>query len=77
MHDEFHPAVTPDPDDPDVHFGVAPQQITTELFELCEGFLRHASPTVHKELTRFLAEKGYGSGGLGWFLDTLGFTLLR
>ena len=59
----------------DVQFGVAPDQITTELLELCEQFLRHASPIVHTELSQFLAEHGQ-HGGLGWFLDALGFTTL-
>lgn len=50
---------------------------TTELLELCEQFLRQASPTVHTELRQFLTENGYRTGGLGWFLDTLGFTTLN
>lgn len=76
MHLEFQPAEAPDPTDPDVVFGVAPELITTELLELCEEFLRHASPIVHTELSQFLTEKGYRSGGLGWFLDVLGCTTL-
>ena len=72
MHLEFGPAPAPDPD---VQFGVAPDQITTELLELCEQFLRQASPIVHTELSQFLAEHGQ-HGGLGWFLDALGFTTL-
>jgi hypothetical protein len=73
MHLEFHPADAPDPADPDVQFRVAPEQITTELLELCEQFLRQASPIVHTELRQFLTERGC-HGGLGWFLDALGFT---
>jgi hypothetical protein len=76
MHLEFHPADAPDPNDPDVQFSVAPEQITTELLEICEQFLRQASPTVHTELRQFLAEHGH-LGGLGWFLDALGFTTLN
>ena len=72
MHLEFAPAPEPDPD---VQFGVAPDQITTELLELCEQFLRQASPIVHTELSQFLAEHGQ-HGGLGWFLDAFGFTTL-
>jgi len=74
MHDEFQRTDAPDPADPDVRFGVAPEQITTELLELCEEFFRHASPIVHTELGQFLTEHGH-SGGLGWLLDTdtLGF----
>jgi hypothetical protein len=76
MHHEFLPTDAPDPTDPDVQFGVAPEQITTEILELCEQFLRQASPIVHTELREFLAESGYGPGSLGWFLDALGFTTL-
>ena len=53
MHYEFQPADAPDPADPDVQFGVAPQQITTELLALCEQFLRDASPAVHTELDQW------------------------
>lgn len=77
MHLEFAPDDAPDPADPDVQFGVAPEQITTELLELCEQFLRQASPIVHAELRQFLTENGYHHGGLGWFLDALGFTTLN
>jgi hypothetical protein len=76
MHYEFQPADAPDPADPDVQFGVAPQQITTELLALCEQFLRDASPAVHTELDQFLTEHGH-QGGLGWLLDVLGFTTLN
>ena len=55
---------------------VAPEQITTQLLELCEQFFRQASPIVHTELRQFLAEHGYHHGGFGWFLDALGFTTL-
>lgn len=72
MHLEFQPADAPDPADPDVQFGVAPEQITTELLELCEEFLRQASPLVHAELRQFLTEHGH-HGSLGWFLDAIGF----
>jgi hypothetical protein len=73
MHHEFLPSDEPDPD---AQFGVAPEQITTELLELCKEFLRQASPIVHAELREFLTENGYRTGGLGWFLDALGFTTL-
>lgn len=76
MHLEFLPTDAPDPADPDVQFGVAPEQITTELLELCEQFLCQASPIVHTELSQFLTEQGH-RGGLGWFLDALGFTTLN
>lgn len=76
MHLEFHPADAPDSSDPDVAFGVAPEQITTELLELCEQFFRHASPIVHAELRQFLTEHHH-PGGIGWFLDVLGFTTLN
>lgn len=76
MHHEFPPTDAPDPADPDVQFGAAPEQVTTELLELCEQFLRQASPIVHTELSDFLTENGYRPGSLGWFLDTLGFTTL-
>ena len=56
MYLEFMPDDAPDPADPDVQFGVAPEQITTELLELCEEFFRHASPAVHGELSQFLTE---------------------
>jgi hypothetical protein len=39
------------------------------------GLPRAPSPTVHTELREFLAEHGH-HGGLGWFLDALGFTTL-
>jgi hypothetical protein len=76
MHLEFQPADAPDPADPDAQFGVAPEQITTELLELCEQFFRQASTIVHTELGQFLNEHGH-PGGLGWFLDALGFTTLN
>lgn len=76
MHREFMPADAPDPDDPDVQFGVAPEQITAELLELCEAFLRQASPIVHAELRQFLTEHGHRCD-LGWFLAVLGFTTLH
>jgi hypothetical protein len=72
MHLEFHPADAPDPNDPGVQFSVPPEQIITELLELCEQFFRQASPTVHTELRQFLTEHGH-NGGLGWYLDALGF----
>jgi hypothetical protein len=76
MHLEFHPADAPDPADPDVAFGVAPEQITTELLEICDEFFRQASPLVHTELRQFLTERGH-HGALGWFLDALGLTALN
>jgi hypothetical protein len=74
VHYEFQPADAPDPADPDVEYGIPPEQITTELLELCEQFLRQASPLVHTELDEFLTTKHGHHGGLGWFLDALGFT---
>jgi hypothetical protein len=53
MHHEFPPTDAPDPD---VQFGAAPEQVTTELLELCEQFLRQASPIVHTELSDFPSE---------------------
>ena len=76
MHLEFQPADAPDPADPDVEYGVASEQITTELLELCEQFLGQAGPLVHTELREFLTEHGH-HGGLGWFIDVLGFTTLN
>jgi hypothetical protein len=76
MHLEFQPADAPDPADPDVVFGVATEQITTQLLELCEEFLRQASPIVHTELDQFLTEHGH-HGGIGWFIDALGLTVLQ
>jgi hypothetical protein len=73
MHLEFLPG---DQLDPDAQFGVPPEQITAELLSLCAEFLRHASPTVHRELRQFLIERGYHPSGLGWFIDALGFTAL-
>jgi hypothetical protein len=73
MHLEFLPSDAPDPD---AQFGVPPEQITTELLELCADFLRQASPIVHTELRQFLTENGH-HGGRGWFLDALGFTTLN
>jgi hypothetical protein len=70
MHLEFQPADAPDPD---AQFSVAPEQITTELLELCEDFLHQASPIVRTELRQFLTEHGH-HGGLGWLLDALSFT---
>jgi hypothetical protein len=58
------------------HRNVPAEQITAELLELCEEFLRQASPIVHTELRQFLTAHGYHLGGLGWFLDALGFTCL-
>ena len=73
MHYEFLPGDQPDYN---VELRIPPVQITIELFELCEEFFRHASPIVQTELSLFLIENGYRSGGLGWFLDALGFTTL-
>jgi hypothetical protein len=73
MHHEFPPSDAPDPD---VQLSVAPEKITTELLDLCEQFLRQASPTVHTELRQFLTEHGH-RGGLGWFLDALAVTTLN
>lgn len=75
MHDEFQPTDAIDHADPDVHYGIAPEQITSELLQLCEEFFRHASPNVHGELHQFLTDHGC-PGDLGWFLDVLGFTAL-
>jgi hypothetical protein len=71
MHFDLLPSNEPDPD---AQFGVPPEQITAELLELCAEFLRQASPIVHTELRQFLTEHGHHHGGLGWFLDALGFT---
>ena len=72
----MHPDVLPgDQPDPDVQLDVPPEQITTELLDLSAEFLRQA-PTVHTELRQFLTERGYHLGGLGWFIDALGFTSL-
>jgi hypothetical protein len=76
MHHEFPPTDAPYPADADVQFGAPPEQVTTELLELCEQFLRQASPIVHTELSDFLTENGYRPGSLGSLLDTLGFTTL-
>jgi hypothetical protein len=73
---EFTPDDAPDPADPDVQFGVAPEQIITELLELCEEFFRQASPAVHSELRQFVVEHVH-HGDLGWFLDALGFSALN
>ena len=73
MHLEFQPADAPDPD---AQFSVPPEQITAELLELCDEFLRQASPLVHTELREFLTEHGH-HGDLGWFIDVLGFTTLN
>ena len=70
MHLNFMPGDAPDPD---AQIGVAPEQITTELLELCEEFLRQASPSIHTELRQFLTAHGH-HGDLGWFLNALGFT---
>ncbi len=47
------------------------------LLELCEQFLRQASPIVCSRLRQFLTEHGYHPATLGWFLDALGFTTLN
>jgi hypothetical protein len=72
MHLEFRPSDAPEPT---ARVRVPAGQITTELLKLCEEFLRPASPIVHTELRQFLAEHGH-HGGIGWFLDALGFTTL-
>jgi hypothetical protein len=64
-----HPTPTPSSASP-------PEQITTELLELCEEFLRQASSIVHTELRQFVTQHGH-HGGLGWFLDALSFTTLN
>ena len=74
MHLEFQPGDEPGPD---AQLDVPPQQITTELLELCDEFFRQASPIVHTELRHFLVEHGYQPSGLGWFIDALGFTTLN
>jgi hypothetical protein len=73
MHLESQP---PDAPDPDAQVSVPPEQITTELLELCDEFFRQASPIVHTELRQFLTDHGH-HGGLGWFLDALRFTNLN
>jgi hypothetical protein len=73
MHLESQP---PDAPDPDAQVSVPPEQITTELLELCDEFFRQASPIVHTELRQFLTDHGH-HGGLGWFLDALRFTTLN
>jgi hypothetical protein len=74
----MHPEVLPvDQPDPDVQFGVPPEQITAELVGLCAEFFRQASPAVHTELRQFLTEHGYHPSALGWFIDALGFTSLN
>ena len=70
MHVEFMLADAPDPD---AQLSAAPAKVTAEPFELCDEFLRQASPIVHSELRQFLTERGR-DGGLGWFLDALSFT---
>jgi hypothetical protein len=70
VHLEFMPSHAPDPD---AQFSVPPEQITTALLELCEEFLRQASPIVHTELRQFLTQHAH-HGGLGWFLDAVSFT---
>jgi hypothetical protein len=74
MHLEFLPS---DESDPNAQLSVAPAEITMQLLELCAEFFRRASPIVHVELRQFLTEHGYQPGGLGWFIDTLGFTTLN
>lgn len=64
-----------DAPDPCAQLSAAPEKVTAELFELCEQFLRQASPIVHSKLRQFLTERGR-HGGLGWFLDALSFTAL-
>ncbi len=51
MHLEFEPDDEPgdEPGD-DAVFGVPPGQITAELLEICEKFLRQASPGFRQEL---------------------------
>jgi hypothetical protein len=61
LHLEFLPSDAPEPD---ALISVPPEQITTELLELCEEFLRQARPIVHTELGQFLTEHGH-HGGLG------------
>jgi hypothetical protein len=58
---------------PDAEFSVAPGQITADVLQICEKFVRQASPLVHSELRQFLREHGY-EGDLGWLIDSLGFT---
>ncbi|WP_293003291.1 hypothetical protein [Mycobacterium sp.] len=72
MHQEFNPADAPDPDDPDVQFGVPPDHIAAELLALCADFFGQAGPVVYAEVDQFLTQRGH-PGGLGWFLDALGF----
>jgi len=64
-----------DAPDPDGQISAAPAKVTAELFELCDEFLRQASPVVHSELGQFLTERGR-HGGLDWFLDALSLTAL-
>ena len=73
MHHKFLPGHAPGPD---AQFSVGPEQITTELLGLCEEFFRQPSPIVHTELRQFLTDHGH-HGGLGWFIDALGFTSLN
>jgi hypothetical protein len=72
MHVEFMPADAPDPDG---QISAAPAKVTAELFELCDEFLRQGQPNRPQRAAPVPTERGR-HGGLGWFLDALGFTAL-
>jgi hypothetical protein len=59
-----------------VQFSAPPEQITTDLLQVWAEFFGQASPTVDTELRQFLTDHGH-HGGLGRFLDALGFTTLN
>lgn len=50
--------------------------LLTELLELCEDFLGHASPATRDELNAYLHTRGI-AGGPGWLIDMLGLTRRR
>lgn len=65
------------PDDRAVKAAVEIAVSDRGLLGLCDEFFRHASPVVHTELRRFLADHSHHQAtGLGWFIDSLGLTTL-
>jgi hypothetical protein len=61
--------------DPDVQFGVAPEQLTTECSNSARSSSARRAPSSTPSCEFLIAHAHHGA--LGWFLDALGFTTLN
>ena len=75
MHLEFQPADAPDPDDPDVEYGVRQNRSPPSYSNSARSSSARPAHSCTPSCDEFLTEHGH-HGGLGWFIDVLGFTTL-